>query len=198
MHLQNVCVTACKACPERTHPSLQAAQSCKTDTHINEVISLILGAIMDKGAIVKKIPHDTADMQTGHATHLSFKEVSLSGISNVIPKGYRHATLSEVSKEYAYNKAFKEDMDRAGSAWVLGTRTGRFAPVCARAYYGLFRVDNPAYNEEDKALTAHYRPVTNTAHVAYVRDERVQISRQRETMTTFKNALRREAHAILY
>ena len=108
------------------------------------------------------------------------------------------AALSEVSKEYAYNQAFKEDMDRAGSAWVIGTRNGRPAPVCARAYYGLFRVDNSAYCEDDKVLTAHYRPVTNTAHMAYVRDERVQISRQREAMTAFKNALRREAHYILY
>ena len=175
------------------HSSSAGSAKLQTDTHINEAISLILGVTMEN---IARVP--TARASVEHVPHLSFKEVSLSGISNVIPKGYRLATLSEVSKEYAYNKAFKEDMDRAGSAWVLGTRKGRFAPVCARAYYGLFRVDNPAYNEEDKALTAHYRPVTNTAHVAYVRDERVQISRQRETMTTFKNALRREAHAILY
>ena len=62
--------------------------------------------------------------------------------------------------------------------------------ICARAYCGLFRADNPEGKD--------YRPITNTAYVAYVRDERISISRQAEQLVSLKNALRREVHSILY
>ncbi len=133
------------------------------------------------------------------APHLSFREVSLSGIRRAIPQGYRLPTLSEASRMYKEDAAFRADVEKAGSIWVLGmAKDGKATPVCTRAYNGLFRMDDPAYHEDSPALHAHYRPVTNTAHVAYVRNRRVQISRQSEMMENFKNALRREVHAVIY
>ena len=119
--------------------------------------------------------------------HLSFSETDASGVRNTIPKGYRLATLSEAKLCYNTDNNFKAEAEREGGMWVMGEN---HSVVCARAYYGLFRADNPAGKD--------YRPVTNTAHVAYVRDERVSISRQDEMKENFKNALRREMHYILY
>ena len=119
--------------------------------------------------------------------HLSFSETDASGVRNTIPKGYRLATLSEAKLCYNTDNNFKAEAERAGGMWVMGDDR---SIVCARAYCGLFRADNPAGKD--------YRPVTNTAHVAYVRDERIRISRQDEMKENFKNALRREMHYILY
>ena len=119
--------------------------------------------------------------------HLSFSETDASGIRDAIPKGYKLASLSEAKLCYNTDNNFKAEAERAGGMWVMGEDR---SVVCARAYCGLFRTDNPAGKD--------YRPVTNTAHVAYVRDERVSISRQTEMKESFKNALRRELHNILY
>lgn len=119
--------------------------------------------------------------------YLSTNEVGISEIRNAVPKGYILATFSEAKLCYNTNKEFKEYAEKVGSMWVMGEDR---SVVCARAYCGLFRADNPAGKD--------YRPVTDTAHVAYVRDERIRISRQNEMKESFKNALRRELHYILY
>ena len=119
--------------------------------------------------------------------YLSLNEIGINEINGSVPKGYRLATLSETKLCYNADSKFNADAEKAGSIWVMGEN---HSPVCARAYCGLFRADNPEGKD--------YRPVTNTAYVAYVRDERISISRQAEQMVSLKNALRREVHSILY
>ena len=118
--------------------------------------------------------------------YISPKEVGITEISDAVPKGYRLATFSEAKLCYNKDKNFKAEAELAGAMWV----TGEHSITCVRAYCGLFRADNPAGKD--------YRPVTNTAYVAYVRDERISISRQAEQIVSLKNALRREVHSILY
>ena len=117
--------------------------------------------------------------------YLSTNEVGISEIRNAVPKGYRLATLSEAKLCYNNDQQFKEYAEKAGSMWVMGEDR---SIVCARAYCGLFRADNPAGKD--------YRPVTDTAHVAYVRDEQVKLKRQDEIKESFKDELRRELRSI--
>ena len=117
--------------------------------------------------------------------YLSTNEVGISEIRNAVPKGYRLATLSEAKLCYNKDQQFKEYAEKAGSMWVMGEDR---SIVCARAYCGLFRADNPAGKD--------YRPITDTAHAAYVRDEGVRISRQDEMKESFKNLLRRDMLSI--
>jgi len=128
-----------------------------------------------------------ANVLAGQPPFLSFSETEVTGIKDAIPKGYRLATLSEAKLCYNTDNKFRTDAEKAGSMWVTGEN---HSSVCARAYYGLFRVDNP----ESK----NFRPVTNSAHVAYVRDERISLSRQSEMKESLKNSLRREVCSILY
>jgi hypothetical protein len=119
--------------------------------------------------------------------YLSTNEIGINDIKNAVPKGYRLATLSEAKLCYNKDQQFKEYAEKAGSMWVMGEDR---SIVCARAYCGLFRADNPAGKD--------YRPVTDTAHAAYVRDEGVRISRRDEMKESFKNLLRRDMLSILY
>ena len=119
--------------------------------------------------------------------YLSTNEIGINDIKNSVPKGYRLATLSEAKLCYNKDQQFKEYAEKAGSMWVMGEDR---SIVCARAYCGLFRADNPAGKD--------YRPVTDTAHAAYVRDEGVRISRRDEMKESFKNLLRRDMLSILY
>lgn len=122
--------------------------------------------------------------------NLSFKEVEVSRITEAIPKGYRMPTLAESELRYNTDKIFREDMERAGSIWVLVPKEDKFYPRCARAYCGMLRVDNPE--------SGQYRQMTNTAHVAYIRDSRVDISGFEEQKVHFKNALKQELRSLLY
>ena len=117
--------------------------------------------------------------------YLSTNEVGISEIRNAVPKGYILATFSEAKLCYNTNKEFKEYAEKVGSMWVMGEDR---SIVCARAYRGLLRADNPAGKD--------YKPVTDTAHAAYVRDEGVRISRQDEMKESFKNLLRRDVLSI--
>ena len=128
-----------------------------------------------------------AKMLAEQSPYISSNEIGVNEINGAVPKGYRLATFSEAKLCYNTDRQFKAEAELAGGIWVMGEN---HSPVCARAYCGLFRADNPAGKD--------YRPVTNTAYVAYVRDERISISRQAEQIVSLKNALRREVHSILY
>lgn len=128
-----------------------------------------------------------AKMLAEQSPYISSNAIGINEIDGAVPKGYRLATFSEAKLCYNTDRQFKAEAEKAGSIWVTGEN--HFV-ICARAYCGLFRADNPAGKD--------YRPVTNTAYVAYVRDERISISRQAEQMVSLKNALRREVHSILY
>ncbi len=125
------------------------------------------------------------------APGISFKEVEASEIKGVTPRGYRMMTLAEAKSAFDSNRTFRADAERAGSLWVFGmNNAGKLSPVCARAYCGLFRTDNPENRD--------YRKVSNTAHVPYIRDNRVEISRKHEASVDLKNALRRGVQSLAY
>lgn len=138
----------------------------------------------------KAVPMDKARSNLRQVPNLSFNEVSAKEIMQSIPTGYRIATMAEAKESYESNASFRADAERTGDFWVLEFREGKAYAVRALAYCGLLRMENRQSKD--------YRLVSDTAHVAYVRDPEIRISRQQEMKTEMKNAFRRNMQSLLY
>ena len=138
----------------------------------------------------KAVPMDKARSNLRQVPNLSFNEVSAKEIMQSIPTGYRIATMAEAKESYESNASFKKDAEMAGEFWVLEFREGKAYAARALAYCGLLRMENRQSKD--------YRLVSDTAHVAYVRDPEIRISRQQEMKTEMKNAFRRNMQSLLY
>ena len=118
--------------------------------------------------------------------HLSFRDVSLSMVNRIsIPHGYRIATAQELEKSFNSSFTFNYELYEIGAAWAKGDNG---ETVCARIIDGKFTV-------------AHFKEGSFSSYlapVAFVRDERVAMTKKEEMAEAFKNAFRKQARTLMY
>ena len=118
--------------------------------------------------------------------HLSFRDVSLSMVNKVsIPHGYRIATVKELEKSFNSNFSFNYELSEIGAAWAKGDNG---ETVCARIIDGKFTVAN----FREGSFSSYIAPV------AFIRDERVAITKREEMAEAFKNAFRKQAREVMH
>ncbi len=118
--------------------------------------------------------------------HLSFRDVSLSTVNRMsIPHGYRIATVKELEKSFNNSSSFNYELSEIGAAWAKGDNG---ETVCARIIDGRFTVAN----FREGSFSSYIAPV------AFIRDERVAITKREEMAEAFKNAFRKQARTLMY
>ena len=118
--------------------------------------------------------------------HLSFRDVSLSMVNRIsLPHGYRIATAQELEKSFNSSSTFNYELYEIGAAWAKGDNG---ETVCARIIDGKFTVAN----FKGGSFASYLAPV------AFVRDERVAMTKKEEMAEAFKNAFRKQARTLMY
>ena len=118
--------------------------------------------------------------------HLSFRDVSLSMVSRLsLPHGYRLATAQELERSFKSNPDFNYELSEIGAVWAKGDNG---ETVCARIIDGKFTVAN----FREGSFSSYIAPV------AFIRDERVAITKGEEMAEALKNALRKQARGFMY
>ncbi len=118
--------------------------------------------------------------------HLSFRDVSLSMVSRLsLPHGYRLATAQELERSFKSNPDFNYELSEIGAAWAKGDNG---ETVCARIIDGKFTVAN----FREGSFSSYIAPV------AFIRDERVAITKREEMAEAFKNAFRKQAREVMH
>ena len=118
--------------------------------------------------------------------HLSFRDVSLSMVSRLsLPHGYRLATAQELERSFKSNPDFNYELSEIGAAWAKGDKG---ETVCARIIDGKFTVAN----FREGSFASYIAPV------AFIRDERVAMTKREEMAEALKNALRKQAREVMH